>query len=115
MRAGLQALGLEIFTNAACRADTLSVVLLPKGVADADLRKEAAARGVVLAGGLGPIAGKAFRLGHMGNIGVGEVAAVLEAIEESLRALGLAPAPGVAVSAAAPRLAEVELVPVLTK
>jgi len=109
MRAGLQALGLEIFTHHACRAETLSVVSLPRGVADAALRKEAAARGVVLAGALGPIAGKAFRLGHMGNIGVGEAAAVLEAIEESLRALGLAPIPGTAIAAAAPYLAEVEL------
>jgi aspartate aminotransferase-like enzyme len=83
-------------------------------VVDAALRKETAARGVVLAGALGPIAGKAFRLGHMGNIGAGEVAAVLETIEESLRALGLAPTPGAAISAAAPHLAEVELVPALT-
>jgi len=109
MRAGLQALGFEIFTHAASRADTLSVVLLPKGVADAALRKETAARGVVLAGALGPIAGKAFRLGHMGNIGVGEAAAVLETIEESLRALGLAPTPGSAVSAAAVHLAAIEV------
>jgi aspartate aminotransferase-like enzyme len=111
MRAGLQALGFEIFTHPACRADTLSVVLLPKGLADADFRREAAARGVVLAGALGPIAGKAFRLGHMGNIGVGETAAVLWAVEESLRALGLAPAPGAAVSAAARHLAKIDLVP----
>jgi aspartate aminotransferase-like enzyme len=111
MRAGLQEIGLELFTNAACRADTLSVVLLPKGVADADFRKENASRGVVLAGGLGPIAGKAFRLGHMGNIGVGEAAAVLATIEDSLRALGLAPTPGAAVSAAAPYLEEVGLAP----
>src|SRR5271169_535850 len=109
IRAGLQALGFEIFTHAACRADTLSVVLLPKGVADAAFRKEVASRGVVLAGALGPIAGKAFRVGHMGNIGAGETAAVLEAIEESLRALGLAPVPGTAISAAAPLLAEAEL------
>jgi alanine-glyoxylate transaminase/serine-glyoxylate transaminase/serine-pyruvate transaminase len=69
---------------------------------------------VVLAGALGPIAGKAFRLGHMGNIGVGEVASVLEAIEESLRALGLAPAPGVAVSAGARHLAEVGPAPLVS-
>jgi alanine-glyoxylate transaminase / serine-glyoxylate transaminase / serine-pyruvate transaminase len=110
MRAGLQALGFEIFTHPVCRADTLSVVFLPKGVADASFRKEAAARGVVLAGALGPIAGKAFRLGHMGNIGVGEASAVLEAIEESLRAFGLTPAPGAAVSAAAQHFAEIGLV-----
>ena len=87
-----------------CRADTLSVVLLPEGVADAAFRKEVASRGVVVAGGLGPIAGKAFRLGHMGNINAAEVVAALGAIEGSLAALGVAVTPGAAVAAAAPHL-----------
>jgi aspartate aminotransferase-like enzyme len=104
VRAGLEAAGLALFTASDCRADTLSVVLLPSEVADMAFRKEVAARGVVLAGGLGPIAGKAFRLGHMGNIGAGEVAKSLDAIEASLRALGVAVNPGVAVAAAAPFL-----------
>ncbi|MGZ5475572.1 MAG: pyridoxal-phosphate-dependent aminotransferase family protein [Thermoanaerobaculia bacterium] len=99
-RAGLEALGLALFTAPDCRAATLSVVLLPDGVADAALRKEIASRGVVVAGGLGPIAGKAFRLGHMGNIGAGEVVTVLAAIEGSLRALGVSAKPGAAVAAA---------------
>jgi len=103
-RAGLEALGLVLFTEASCRADTLSVVLLPEGVADAAFRKEIAARGVVLAGGLGPIAGKAFRLGHMGNIGPAEVAATLVAIEGALAALGVPVTPGAALAAAAPHL-----------
>lgn len=101
IRMGLGALGLRIFTAPDCRADTLSVVLLPTGVDDAAFRKGTAARGVVVAGCLGPLAGKAFRLGHMGNIGTAEVVATLEAIEESLRALGLDVAPGAAVAAAA--------------
>jgi alanine-glyoxylate transaminase/serine-glyoxylate transaminase/serine-pyruvate transaminase len=105
-RAGLEALGLALFTAPDCRAATLSVVLLPEGVADVAFRKEMAARGVVVAGGLGPIAGKAFRLGHMGNIGASEVVAALGAIEGSLRALGVSVEPGVAVAAAAGFLPE---------
>ncbi len=104
VREGLAALGLELFTDAGCRGDTLSVVRLPDGIADLPFRKEAASRGVVLAGGLGPIAGKAFRFGHMGNIGPGEVTRALHAIEESLRALGKETGKGVAVAAAAPLL-----------
>ena len=104
VRAGLAALGLELFTDASCRADTLSVVLLPAGVADADFRREVAARGVVVAGGLGPIAGKAFRLGHMGNVGPAEVATTLTAIEGALAALGLSVPPGTALAAAAAQL-----------
>jgi aspartate aminotransferase-like enzyme len=104
VRAGLEALGLALFTDPHARADTLSVVLLPAGVADADFRREMAARGVVVAGGLGPIAGKAFRLGHMGNIGAAEVATALVAIEGSLAALGAAVTPGAALAAASPHL-----------
>jgi aspartate aminotransferase-like enzyme len=105
VRAGLGALGLAYFTEASCRADTLSVVCLPDGIADTAFRKETAARGVVLAGGLGPLAGKAFRFGHMGNIGAGEVAFALCVIEESLRAVGLSVEPGTALSAASRHLA----------
>ncbi len=63
--------------------------MLPASVVDAGFRKEMASRGVVIAGGLGPIAGKAFRLGHMGNIGAGEVVAALTALEATLRASGI--------------------------
>ncbi len=105
-RAGLEAAGLKLFTAPDCRADTLSVVMLPANVVDAGFRKEMAARGVVIAGGLGPIAGKAFRLGHMGNIGAGEVAAALTALEAALRASGIPVEKGVAVAAAAALLPE---------
>ena len=108
VRAGLEALGLKPFTASDCRADTLSVVLLPSGVDDATFRKGTAARGVVVAGCLGPLAGKAFRLGHMGNIGPAEVVVTLEAIEQSLRDLGLDVAPGTAVGAAAGFLVTVQ-------
>jgi alanine-glyoxylate transaminase/serine-glyoxylate transaminase/serine-pyruvate transaminase len=63
-----------------------------------------ASRGAVLAGGLGPIAGKAFRLGHMGSIGPAEVATTLQAIEGALAALGIPVTPGAALAAAAPHL-----------
>jgi alanine-glyoxylate transaminase / serine-glyoxylate transaminase / serine-pyruvate transaminase len=106
VRAGLEALGLTLFTAPDCRGDTLSVVLLPAGVADLPFRKEMASRGVVVAGGLGPIAGKAFRLGHMGNIGAGELVAALQAVEGSLRALGIAVQQGAAVAAASGLLPE---------
>jgi len=104
VRAGLEALDLELFTDAGARADTLSVVLLPEGVPDSDFRREVAARGVVVAGGLGPIAGRAFRLGHMGNIGPAEVATTLTAIEGALAALGRPVEPGAALAAAAAHL-----------
>jgi aspartate aminotransferase-like enzyme len=101
VRAGLEALGLKLFTSADHRADTLSVILLPEGVEDMAFRKGMGSRGIVVAGGLGPIAGKAFRLGHMGNISAGEVVAALGAIEATLRSLGAEVKAGAAVAAAA--------------
>jgi aspartate aminotransferase-like enzyme len=100
-RAGLSALGVQLFTSPECRAATLSVALLPPGVEDAAFRARAAARGAVLAGGLGPIAGKAFRLGHMGNIGAGEVVAALAAIAGALAEAGHRADAGPALAAAA--------------
>ncbi len=105
VRAGLEALGLSFVTDPGCRADTLSVVFHPKGIDDLPFRKEMASRGIVVAGCLGPLAGKAFRMGHMGNIGSGEVVRALQAVEDSLRALGTPVSPGSALTAAAKHLA----------
>ena len=64
-----------------------------------------ASRGVVVAGGLGPIAGKAFRLGHMGNIGPPRWSRSLARDRgRASRTLGVAVTPGAAVAAAAPHL-----------
>ena len=85
MRAGLADLGLELFTDPRCRADTLSVVLHREGTDDTTFRSKMASQGVVVAAALGPIAGKAFRVGHMGNIGPVEVRRTLEAIRIALQ------------------------------
>jgi len=84
IREGIAELGLELFTDAACRADTLSVVMHREGGDDTAFRSAMAAQGVVVAGALGPIAGKAFRVGHMGNIGESEVNRTLEAMRAAL-------------------------------
>jgi alanine-glyoxylate transaminase/serine-glyoxylate transaminase/serine-pyruvate transaminase len=105
VRAGLDALGLSLVTAPDCRADTLSVVWYPRGVEDPVFRKEMASRGVVVSGCLGPLAGKAFRMGHMGNIGSGEVARALQAVENSLLTLAVSVSPGSALAAAAKHFA----------
>ena len=101
IRAGLKSVGMETFTAGDCLADTLSVIRYPDGVDDLAFRTEMANLGVVVAGGLGPVAGKVFRLGHMGNIGIAEVIKTLAAVEGSLRKLGKVTETGAAVAAAA--------------
>jgi aspartate aminotransferase-like enzyme len=101
MRAGMAAIGFEPFTAPDCRADTLSVLRYPAGVADGEFRASMAAAGVTVAGCLGPIAGQAFRIGHMGNIGAEEIIRTLRAAETSLRACGTTITDGAATAAAA--------------
>lgn len=103
-RAGAAAMGLLLFTDATCLANTLSVLHYPDKADDASFRAEMLKNGVVVAGGLGPVAGKAFRAGHMGNIGREEICEALMAIEKSLVAGGITIETGTAVAAAAPHL-----------
>ena len=41
-----------------------------------------------MAGGLGDLADKVFRMGHMGNLSFSQIYYALEALEDSLKVLG---------------------------
>jgi alanine-glyoxylate transaminase / serine-glyoxylate transaminase / serine-pyruvate transaminase len=80
--AGLEALGLKMLVDPACRLPMLNTVLIPAGVDDAAVRRELRfAHRIELGGGLGPLAGKAWRVGLMGHT------ARPENVERFLRAL----------------------------
>ena len=84
-RAGLKAMGLQLLCEDAVASNTLTVAYHPKGVSDVEFRKSMAEDyGVVVAGGLGPLKDKAFRVGHMGNVNRSDILATLSAIEGSL-------------------------------
>jgi aspartate aminotransferase-like enzyme len=85
---GLEALSLKILAQPDYRAGTLSVALYPAGIDDAQFRAAMWREGVVVAGALGAYAGKAFRIGHMGNITVNDMVQMLAAVERSLAAGG---------------------------
>ena len=99
-RSGLKALGLELITDAAAVAPTLSVIKYPEGLDDVAFRAKMEEYDIVVAGGVGPLKGKIFRVGHMGNICINELVLTLYAVERSLSALGMNVAPGAAVGAA---------------
>ncbi|MDW7675086.1 MAG: aminotransferase, partial [Bacillota bacterium] len=88
MQVALEALGLKILAEPVHRAVTLSNLIYPEGVEDLVFRKTLAEEGVVVAGGLGPYAGKMFRLGHMGNIDTHDQVAAIAAIERTLYRMG---------------------------
>ncbi len=64
---GLTDLGLELFGDPENRLSMLTCVLIPDGVEDAPVRKRLLEEyGIEVAGGFGPLAGKAWRVGLMG-------------------------------------------------
>lgn len=93
----LESIGLTILAEPTCRASTLSVAIYPAGVDDAKFRATMLDSGVVIAGALGAYAGKAFRVGHMGNITKNDMIVMLSAVERSLNACGVSVEPGKAV------------------
>jgi alanine-glyoxylate transaminase/serine-glyoxylate transaminase/serine-pyruvate transaminase len=91
VRAAVAAWGLAL----CCReprhySNTVSTVMLPEGVNGNDLIAHAFRRyDLSLGGGLGPLAGRAFRIGHLGDLNEGMLLAALGLIEMALGDCGL--------------------------
>ncbi|MCD5415440.1 MAG: alanine--glyoxylate aminotransferase family protein [Clostridiales bacterium] len=88
VQAAMESIGFGILADKNCRAATLSNVIYPEGIDDAEFRKILAEEGVVVAGGLGAYSGKLFRLGHMGNIDKHIIVSTISAIERTMMRLG---------------------------
>ena len=84
----LEVMGFKILAKKEHRCSTLSTVLYPEGINDAEFRKVLAEEGATVAGGLAAYAGKMFRIGHMGNIDNHTVYSAIAAIERTLIKLG---------------------------
>ncbi len=79
----------------------MTAVRYPAGLNDAAFRGAMKAQGVIVAGGIGELAGTIFRVGHMGNIEDGQVLRLVAAIERALP--GARPGVGVGATARALR------------
>jgi alanine-glyoxylate transaminase/serine-glyoxylate transaminase/serine-pyruvate transaminase len=87
--AGLDRLGLSLFTPAANRCPTINVISVPDGVDEAKVRSRLLDMGVEMGGGLGALAGKVWRVGVMGyNAQVSRVERFVDALDQALRAEG---------------------------
>ena len=102
LAAGIDALGMKYFTQQGHRLPQLNCVVIPDGVDDMTVRRRLLAEwGIEIGGGLGPVKGKAWRIGLMGHGSCPEnVRLVLGALETSLRDLGAVKSEGAAVAAA---------------
>ncbi len=89
MQTAFEALGFKVLADRSCRAVTLSNVIYPDGVNDAQFRAILAEEGVMVGGGLGPYAGKMFRMGHMGNIDIHDMVSAIAAVERAMFRSGM--------------------------
>ena len=99
-QAGLEALGFQLFADAANRSKTVTAAWLPEGLDWKTLNAEIKRRGVVLAGGQGKLAGRIFRVGHLGSVTIDEILGAIATIETALAAAGRQVDVGAAVAAA---------------
>jgi aspartate aminotransferase-like enzyme len=101
--AGLESLGLTLVAALPDRSATVTAAWLPDGIEWAPFNADMRSRGLVIAGGQGQWTGRIFRFGHMGEVGIDEMAEAIGIMGETLPAHGFA-ADG---SAAAARTREV--------
>jgi aspartate aminotransferase-like enzyme len=100
-RAGVKAMGLELFSPDDDASAVVTAVRVPDGVDGTELLRHLRDRhGVTLAPGQGGLKGKIFRIGHIGWFDVFDIAAALAAVELSLGELGADIERGVAVTRA---------------
>jgi len=88
-REGVKSLGLSLFANESCASNTITAILSPDGVDSKKLvqtvREE---HGIVLAGGQGSLAGKIFRIGHLGFVNDADIDDVIAQLRLALPKVG---------------------------
>jgi len=99
-RAGLSALGFELFSDQRHASRTVTAAHVPADLDWKAFNGEVKRRGVVLAGGQGKLVGKIFRLGHLGSVTLEEILGAISTLEMASIAAGRPVTPGSAVGAA---------------
>ena len=99
-RAGLEALGFELFADPRFHSKTVTAAHLPAGHDWKPFNGAIKGHGVVLAGGQGKLTGKIFRLGHLGSVTVGEILDAIAVLERVAAEQGRRIEAGRAVAAA---------------
>ena len=88
-RAGVKAIGLDLYSPDDDSAAVLTGALTPGGIDAVELRLALRDRhGITIAGGHGELVARLFRIGHIGHVSIEDIAGALTAIEEELSAAG---------------------------
>jgi aspartate aminotransferase-like enzyme len=99
-RAGLLALGFELFADQRFASRTVTAAIVPNDLDWKAFNGEIKRRGLVLAGGQGKLTGKIFRLGHLGSVTLEEILGAMSVLEFASIGMGRPVRPGSAVAAA---------------
>ena len=105
--AGIEALGLRPVAPPAHRSGTVTAAWLPDGLEWSPFNAAMRSKGLVIAGGQGKWSGRILRFGHMGDVGMDEMAEALEIMGGTLPAFGHE-ADGAAAGVAARRAFEAQ-------
>jgi len=102
LAAGLAAMGIDYSVKEGQRLPMLNSVLIPDGVDDGKVRSQLLNEfGIEIGGGLGPMKGKTWRIGLMGEASKkSNVLLFLAALEQCLNTQGIKPSAGAGVAAA---------------
>jgi len=91
-REGVKGMGLQLFADERYASNTVTAVKVPEGVDGRALTKLLREEyDTVLGGGQQHLAGKIFRIGHLGYVQVADIEAVIEAVGKALPRLGFSP------------------------
>ena len=107
IRAGITAMGLELFVSDESASPTITAILPPPDITVDSIRKGLQERfAILVADGQDFLKGKIFRIGHMGYVFERDVLMTLSALEAVLIDLGYSLPSGKAISAAVAQLSQ---------
>jgi len=93
VRRRVKELGLEVFADERFASNTVSAVKVPEGIDGKELNRIMREEyETVLAGGQAALAGKIFRIGHLGAVTEGEIEDCMDALKKALPKVGFTPA-----------------------
>jgi aspartate aminotransferase-like enzyme len=88
-RDGVKALGLKLFADERFASDTVTAVMVPEGVDGKTLNRLCEDEyDLIIAGGQAKLAGKIFRIGHLGFVSEEDVKAALDVLAKALPRVG---------------------------
>ncbi len=91
-RNGVKSMGLQLFADERYASNTVTAVKMPEGMDGKELTKLLREKyDTVLGGGQQHLAGKIFRIGHLGYVQEADIEAVLEALNKALPEMGYSP------------------------